>query len=144
VAGWIETTSTVVFPTHCDHLGHMNVRWYAHVFDDASFHIWARLGMTWEAMTAAGAVTVVARTATDFLHEARAGEFLIAESAFTKIGTKSVTYLQRLRNAERDVVHATQEVVEVFFDLETRGSASIPPPFRKIIEGNLVPDAGKA
>ena len=34
-----EIYRAVVFPWHCDHIGHMNVRWYAHHFDDAGFPV---------------------------------------------------------------------------------------------------------
>ena len=37
---WMETHRAVIHPWYCDHLGHMNVRFYAHFFDDAGFHIW--------------------------------------------------------------------------------------------------------
>ena len=32
---WHETHRTLVHTWHCDHYGHMNVRFYAHFFDDA-------------------------------------------------------------------------------------------------------------
>ena len=40
MAGWFETHRAVVHQWQCDHLGHMNVRYYAHIFDDAGFHFW--------------------------------------------------------------------------------------------------------
>ena len=137
---WMETNRTVVFPAQCDHLGHMNVRYYAHAFDDASFHAWARIGITFEAMHEAGAVTVVAHTATDFIAEVKAGSLIKVESAFVKLGGKSTTYRQRLVNAETGTLHARQTVVEVFFDLETRKSVAMPARFRDIIAANLVED----
>jgi len=135
---WMETHRTVVFPALCDHLGHMNVRYYAHAFDDASFHTWAKIGVTFEAMHAAGAVTVVAHTATDFIHEVTAGSLIKVESAFVKLGTKSTTYRQRLINAENGQLHANQQVVEVFFDLKTRKSVAMPAQFREKIEAALI------
>lgn len=35
----ILTCLSVVHPWHCDDMGHMNVRHYAAMFDDASFHL---------------------------------------------------------------------------------------------------------
>ena len=139
---WMETHRTVIFPALCDHLGHMNVRYYAHAFDDASFHTWARIGITFEAMHAAGAVTVVAHTATDFIREVTAGSLIKVESAFVKLGTKSTTYHQRMINAENGELHANQQVVEVFFDLKTRKPVAMPAAFREKIEAALVTDDG--
>lgn len=138
---WLETARMVVFPAHCDHLGHMNVRFYAQVFDEASFHIWARAGITYAMMTDHGVVTVVARNATDYLKEVRVGSLLLVESAFVKLGTRSVTYRQRLRNAEDGGLHAVQEAVEVVFDPKTRSSAPMPDAIRERITAALKPGA---
>ena len=139
---WMETNRTVVFPNQCDHLGHMNVRFYAHAFDDASFHAWARIGITFEAMHAEGAVTVVAHTGTDFIHEVTAGSLIKVETAFIELGTNSTTYHQRLVNAENGELHANQKVVEVFFDLKTRQSVAMPAGFREKIEAALLDGDG--
>lgn len=40
-----EVYRGVVFPWQCDHFGHMNVRWYAHHFDDGGFHLWTMAGV---------------------------------------------------------------------------------------------------
>lgn len=138
MADWIDTARMVVFPGHCDHLGHMNVRWYAHVFDDGSFLIWPLIGITNRLMQDTGVVTVVARTATDFLHEARAGEMLQVETGFVKVGTKSATHRQRLVNIESGILHARQEVTEVCFDLKTRKSVAMPDAYRRLIEAAMV------
>jgi acyl-CoA thioester hydrolase len=141
MADWIETARMVVFPAHCDHLGHMNVRWYAHVFDDGSFQIWPLVGITNKLMEDQGVVTVVARTATDFLREVRAGSMLKVETAFVTLGTKSATHRQRLVNIETGEVHARQEVTEVCFDLASRAAAPMPDAFRRLIQAALVDGA---
>ncbi|MDX1485822.1 MAG: thioesterase family protein [Alphaproteobacteria bacterium] len=138
---WMETNRAVVFPAQCDHLGHMNVRYYAHIFDDASFHCWANIGINFEDMHAQGAVTVVAHTATDFIREVVAGSLVRVESAFVKLGTKSATYHQRLINAETGVLHARQRQVEAFINFESRKSVAIPDAFRDKITAALVEDA---
>ena len=140
MADWIDTARMVVFPAHCDHLGHMNVRWYAHVFDDGSFQIWPLVGITNELMRELGVVTVVARTSTDFIREVRAGDMLKVETGFVRCGTKSAVHHQRLVNVETGVIHGRQEVTEVCFDLKTRTSVAMPDAFRRLIEAAVVAD----
>lgn len=143
MSGWRETHRGVVFPWLCDQFGHLNIRFYAHFFDDASFHLWSILGMSLKTMQDRGYHTVVARTVTDVKAELNEGELIVVESAFVRLGNKSVTVRQRLKNADRDVVHAVQEQVEVFFDPETRRSAPVPEEVRRTVEANLVdPDSG--
>ncbi len=36
----------VVHPWHCDHMGHMNVMWYSGKFDEATWNLFAELGIT--------------------------------------------------------------------------------------------------
>jgi acyl-CoA thioester hydrolase len=128
--GWMETYRAVVFPWHCDHLGHLNVRWYGHFFDDAGWHLWLRIGMSHVTFKARGVVTVVASIKTDFHHESGAGDLLLIESAFTRIGGKSLTMSQRMTNAETGALCATQDVVEVFFSMESRKAAPMPDDIR--------------
>jgi len=138
MAGWLETHRGVVHPWFCDQFGHMNVRWYAHFFDDAAFHIWTVLGIGLKTMEERGVHTVVARTRTDFVKELTAGSMILVKSGFTRIGTKSVTYAQRLFDADTGVLHATQEGIEVFFDPKTRQSAPLPDDIRAVLEAALV------
>ena len=42
----IETYRGAVYPWHCDHMGHMNVMWYVGKFDEATWNLFALLGVT--------------------------------------------------------------------------------------------------
>ena len=138
MSGWQLTYRGVAFPWHCDHFGHMNVRWYGHFFDDAAFQIWTVLGHGFKKMEADGIHTVIAKSTIEYMREVRAGDLFTIETGFLKCGTKSCTHLQRMVNADTGVLHAVQETVEVFFDSETRSSAEIPAAVRPLIEGCLV------
>jgi len=141
MTGWFETHRAVVHQWQCDHLGHLNVRYYAHFFDDAGFHFWTGIPHAKEIMAAHHIGVVVARTTNDFLKEARAGELLVIRSALTRLGTKSLTYTQRLTNAETGDLLATQEAVEVIFDPARRKAAAMPADLRTVLEAALVPAA---
>ena len=138
MAGWIETGRGVVFPWNCDFLGHMNVRWYAHFFDDAGWHLWSVVGLPQTKIRERGVTLVVASTKTDFIHELRAGELIVVKSGFTHIGNRSIRHLARLYNADTGTLCASQESVEVFFDLATRKSATMPEDIRAMLTPHLV------
>ena len=138
MAEWMETHRAVVHPWHCDVLGHMNVRWYAHLFDDAEFHLWSSIGLSHATLKKTGVVTVIANTNTDFLHEASAGELLTIESAFTKLGTKSLVISQRMTNSENSNLIAKQEAVCVFFNMQNRQAAPMPDDIRSKLEIVLI------
>ena len=137
VARWHELHRGVCFPWHCDQWGHMNVRWYAHFFDDAIFHIWSRVGAGWKAMEALGVHTVTASTVTHFRKEVRAADLFVVEGGVARCGTRSVTYRQRMTHVETGEVLACQDVVEVFFDPETRASTPMPDSIRAALAAEL-------
>ncbi len=127
---WYELHRGVCFPWHCDQWGHMNVRWYAHFFDDAIFHIWPKVGSGWKAMAEFGVHTVTASTTTHFRREITAADLFVIDGGVARCGTKSVTFRQRMTHVETGKVLAYQDVVEVFFDPETRLSATMPDSVR--------------
>lgn len=136
--GWFETHRAVVHQWQCDHLGHLNVRYYAHFFDDAGFHFWTGIPRAKEIMAAHGLTVVVARTTNDFVHEARAGELVVIRSALTGLGGKSLTYTQRLTSAGTGDLLASQDAVEVIFDPAARRAADMPAELREVLQRVLV------
>ena len=140
--GWYETGRGVVVPWKCDHFGHMNVRFYAEAFDDASFHIWSAIGVPIiEMEERLGLIGVVASLKIDFLQEMRVGQLWAIESAIVRVGSKSFTYRERMRDTHSGVVHATADLVEVFFDKADRKAAPIPDDIRAILEAKLTAGA---
>jgi acyl-CoA thioester hydrolase len=42
----IITFQGVVYPSQCDHMGHMNVMWYTGRFDEATWQLFGHIGVT--------------------------------------------------------------------------------------------------
>ncbi len=131
------THRTTIHPWMCDRFGHLNVRFYGHIFDDAAFALWSMCGISPDRFDDVGLHTVVARTETDFVKELLPGRVIAVHSWFTRLGSKSVTYEQELIDQDTDAVHARQRAVEVFFDPKTRASSLIPPSMRALLEPQL-------
>ena len=143
MSGWRETYSGVVHSWMCDHFGHVNVRYYAHIFDDAGFVLWSVSDLSLEDLRKHGVHTVVARTETDLKKELVAGNTIRVRSRWVRLGAKSLTYEQELLSIDTGELHASQRVVEVCFDPETRSSSSIPQPIRDILVPQLAPSSDK-
>ncbi|MBN2759354.1 MAG: acyl-CoA thioesterase [Rhodobacteraceae bacterium] len=135
----LELLRGVIHPWHHDHFGHMNVRHYAPFFDDACYHMWSKLGLAYRDMLAEhGVHTVTAQATTRFVAELQAGDLIVITGVVTKIGTKSCVFLFEMRHADTGALHATYEVVEVFFDPATRGSTAMPDSVRAKLDAALV------
>lgn len=140
---WTETGRSVVYPWHCDHLGHMNVQHYVGFFDIGGFHFMSLLGFGSHNMHDIGATFVDARHTIDYLNEQPAGSLVKVETGITRIGNKSANLLHRMTNTETTLLAATSEVVMVYFDLKTRSSKPIPDELRTRMAPYLVGrDAG--
>ncbi len=140
---WYETHRTVVHAWMCDHFGHLNVRYYAHLFDDAGFALWSMSGITRAVFERSGLHTVVVRTETDLCLELLPGQVVFVRSRWARIGSKSVTSEQELLDADTGAVHAVQRTVEVFFDPEARASRPIPDEVREVLTGLLDSPSGR-
>lgn len=126
MSGWIETGRGVVYPWHCDHLGHMNVQHYVGFFDIGAFHLMSQLGFTSHNMHDLGATLVDAQHTIRYINEQPVGSLIKIESGIARIGTKSMTCLHRMINTETELLAATTEIIMVYFDLKARQSLAIP------------------
>jgi acyl-CoA thioester hydrolase len=137
----LELLRGVVHPWHHDIFGHMNVRHYAPFFDDASFHLYSRLGLTLSGMMAAHGVHMVsAKAETNFIRELKAGDLFVIDGGVARIGNRSMALKLRMVHAETGEVHATYDLTEVFFDPKTRKSAPMPEAVRARLAAHLLPE----
>jgi acyl-CoA thioester hydrolase len=138
---WIDLSRGVVHPWHHDHFGHMNVRHYAPFFDDSSYHLWTQIGLPYSRMLDDhGVHCVSARASTNFVRELVAGDLIVIDGIVSRVGTKSVTFHLRMRHGDTGALHATYDLVEVFFDPTTRASTVMPESVRAGLSAWL-PDA---
>ena len=135
---WHELHRAIVMPAHCDAYGHMNVRHYAAMFDEAGWHILARAGVSLSDLRGRGLGSVVASLTIDFHHELTAGQLVLVTGAFTRAGHKSFSYEMRLYEVDSMTHCATQKTTEVCFDTAKRASAPLPDDVREAIAGHVV------
>ncbi|MDF0600202.1 acyl-CoA thioesterase [Psychromarinibacter sp. C21-152] len=116
------TLLSVAQPWQCDQMGHMNVRHYAGLFDDASFQFLGHLagpdpdeGLGWADV----------RIETDFCDETAAGTLLTVTTRVEKVGRSSVTYRHAMTDSQTGALKAEARVTTVRFDLAKRRSAPL-------------------
>ena len=134
---WFEMYRTIVMPAQCDHYGHMNVRHYAAMFDDAGWQMLTQAGVSLTDIRARGLGTVVATLTIDFHHEIKAGQLALIKGAVTRVGAKSFTHELRLYEADSMTHCATQKTVEVCFDTTARKGVLLPGDMRERLKGIL-------
>jgi len=126
-----ETACTVVYPWLCDSMEHLATQSYMKVFDDAAYHLLARLGYSLRDAQRTRRGWVDVSHSIEYLREVRAGDLLVAFSAVQRLGRTSMTYITRLAQpAAPDDSCAVMTGVVVHFDLDRRQAIELPDDLR--------------
>lgn len=123
---------SVVDPSDCDFLGHMNVSRYFAACSDGVFAIQSEMGLTAADMRSGRRLSfAVVSAQSDFLAELAAGDAIRLETSIVEIGSKSMTFRHRLLRSEDDKIAFETVFKCVLLNLETRRSAHVPEDVRE-------------
>ena len=118
---------TTVPDTWRDSNGHMNVRWYLALFDDAgdTLHDW--MGVTPAYHAAHGTGTFDLEHHIHYIAEVLPGERIAVYIRVVGYSEKRLHYIMFLVNETRPALSATLECINTFADLSVRRTAPWPP-----------------
>ena len=118
-----------------DSNGHMNVRWYVAIFDDASDVLHEQMGLTPEFHKAHGSGTFDLEHHIHYLKESLPGERVAVYVRYIAASAKRLQYVMFLVTESRGELSATLECINAFADLRVRKTAPWPDAAaRKIAE----------
>lgn len=123
---------SVVDPSDCDFLGHMNVSRYFAACSDGVFAIQSEMGLTANDMRHGRRLSfAVVNAQSDFRAELSAGDAIRLETSVIEIGSKSMTFRHRLIRSEDDTIAFETIFKCVLLSLQTRRAAKIPDDVRE-------------
>jgi acyl-CoA thioester hydrolase len=126
-AGAMERTlQATVEPRFIDAMGHMNVAFYVHLFDQATWVLFQRLGIDEPYRQRAHVGMFAVEQHVRYLGELREGEALHIHSRLLEVAPKSVILLHVMIDPARTQVAATSEVVGVHIDMTSRRAVPFP------------------
>jgi acyl-CoA thioester hydrolase len=128
----------VVRSEHCDHMGHMNVMWYVGKFDEASWQLFAAMGLSRSRMQKENRGVAGAEQHIEYKRELRAGDVVTVRSAVDEVKDKVIRLTHEMTNDETGEVAAIMHLVAVYFDTEVRKSLPLPPDIRERASGMIV------
>ena len=123
----IETHRGVVYPWMIDHVGHMNVQFYTARFDEATWQFLAQLGLTPSFLERNHRSAVAVEQRTQYKRELVAGSLIHIATELVSLGHSSMRFLHRMYYSETCEEVASSELVGVYFDVDNRSSAQLPP-----------------
>lgn len=123
----VLTARSVVYPWHCDHMGHMNVMWYVGKFDDATWHLFALLGMTPTFFREQKRAMVAVHQEVTYRRELHAGDPVTIYSSILEVREKVIRFSHEMRNEETGEVSALTTITGVHLDAQIRKSCPFSP-----------------
>ena len=133
------TYQGAVYPWHCDHMGHMNVMWYVGKFDEATWQLFARLGITPKFMSDQQRAMVAVEQHIEYKRELMAGDIVTVRSTVVEIRDKVLRFSHVMTNSATGEVAATTMLTAVFLDAVARKAASFPAEIRERAAAMIVP-----
>ena len=122
----IETYRGAIYPWHCDQMGHMNVMWYVGKFDEATWNLFAEMGVTTAFLKENRRGMAAVQQNITYRRELLAGDTVAVRSAFIEVREKVAKFVHEMRNAVTGEISAICVLTGVHMDAETRKSCAFP------------------
>jgi acyl-CoA thioester hydrolase len=116
-----------VYPWHCDQVGHMNVMWYVGKFDEATWNLFLRAGITPAYLRSNHRGMAAVDQHIEYRRELRAGDLLTIRSEVLEIEGRKIRFRHEMTNEETGDVAAVTTLLGVHMDTQARKSCPFPP-----------------
>ena len=121
----------MVHQWHCDHMGHMNVMWYVGKFDEATWNLFASIGMTPRYFREQHRGMAAVQQNISYKRELLAGDIVEVRSRVVEVRDKVLVFAHEMRNAADGEIAALCELTGVHLDREARKSTPFPNEIRE-------------
>lgn len=126
----LVTYRGAVYPSQCDHMGHMNVAWYVAKFDEATWQLFAAIGLTPSRLRSGSSGMAGVEQHIEYKRELYAGDVVTISSTVLEVKEKAVRFTHEMRNDETGEVAARTVLVAVHLDTVTRKASALPGDVR--------------
>src|ERR1043166_9572591 len=133
----LRTYRGVVQPWHCDLMGRMNVMWYTGKFDEATWGLFATVGINSEYIREQKRGMVAVQQNTAYKKELLAGDVVSVRSRFLEVREKVLLLKHELINDQTGEIAATTELTGVHLDMVSRRSCPFPSEIIARIQASL-------
>ena len=116
----------VVYPWHCDHMGHMNVMHYVGKFDEATWQMFGAIGVTPAYMRENQRGVAAVRQVITYRRELRAGNLLTIRTGILEMSPKLIRFYHEMTNDESGDLAATTIITGLHMDTERRKACPFP------------------
>jgi acyl-CoA thioester hydrolase len=112
-------------------MGHVNVQYYASMFDQATWTFLSEFGITSEYMKANHKGMAAVSQQTKYLLELFSGDIVEIQTELLEVTEKTVRFVHTMRRRPQMDTIATSELVGVHFDTESHKSCPLPQEIKE-------------
>jgi acyl-CoA thioester hydrolase len=123
----IETARGTLHEWQRDHMGHINVRAYSELFEQACWQLYAALGLTASVLRSGAVHLAAVQQNISYVKELYPGDTVVVRSGVLELREKVLRFRHELCNTETGEVCAVCEFTVVCLDPEARRSRPFPP-----------------
>jgi acyl-CoA thioester hydrolase len=120
-----------------DYNGHMNMAYYAVLFDKSAEEMFETFGLGPDYVNETNCSFFTLETHTTYLHELHAGHKVRIENQIIDADAKRVHYVQQMFHAEEGFLSCVLEVMVAHIDLTAKKMAPFPADIQKRIDAML-------
>jgi acyl-CoA thioester hydrolase len=124
-----------------DVMGHMNIRWYMALFDEAAWGFFAEFGIDVAYCQATDSGAFALKHFISYLAEVHVGETVAIRTRLLGYSPKRVHFMHFMVNESTNTLAATMEVLGAHADLIARRTSPFPPFIAAQLEAMLQRDA---
>ena len=132
-----EVHRVTIDESYLDAMGHMNVRWYLAIFDDASWQLIQSLGMTPDYYRENNAGGFALQHVITYLAEVRVGQTVSIHPRLIAYRPKRMHFMYFMVNRSTNALAATLEGVGAHADMTVRRTSPYPPHILQKIEATV-------
>jgi acyl-CoA thioester hydrolase len=115
-----------VYPWHCDHVGHMNVMWYVGKFDEASWNLFHRVGITAAYLKREQRGMAAVDQHIEYRKELKAGDVVTVRTELLEFQGKKIRFRHEMLNEATGEIAAVTTLLAVHMDAQARKACPFP------------------
>jgi acyl-CoA thioester hydrolase len=127
-----------ILPWHCDHMGHMNVMWYTGKFDEATWNLFAHIGLTPSYFRGGAFGMAGVQQNITYQRELMAGDVIEIRSHMVEARERRIQFIHTMRNTETDQIASICDLTAVHIDRRVRKASPFPEPVRVAAERLII------
>ena len=121
------TYQKVIPEEYIDIMGHVNVMYYTHLFDTATYALFDLFGFSESYLHETNNGSFAVENHTRYLAEVRVGQAITIHSRLLGFGQSSVHFMNFMQRDHDGALAATSEFVGLHVDMQSRRTAHFPP-----------------